>query len=252
MEDKELIQKIKKLKSIKPSQKWVSFTKNEIFNASTEPQPEPQPQPERAGKVTVIEVINVLLAPKKLAYAGLTALLVLVGTLGFAQRTVPGDFLFPLRRATERTQSVFISEEGKLKYDFDLVNRRLADLTKIAESGNKENIGTATEELQITAEETAQNLQQETKENSKALSKIASELKQYEENKQKAESLGVNVEKETKQVDQTLRRVVEREMKSLENSSLTSDQEGILEKAKTDYENGDYTNALNKILQIVE
>ena len=77
--------------------------------------------------------------------------------------------------------------------------------------------------------------------------KIVVGTQKLEENKQKVESLGVVVG-ETKELDNAISQLVKREIKDLESRTLTEKQQKLLEGAKEDYERGNYSLALEKIL----
>ncbi len=247
MREKELIKKIKKLRQIKPRQDWVVLAKREILERS--PEIERTPPQRRTRFIEVLEVFSSLFAPKRLAYATLTLLFILIGTFGFAQNTVPGDLLFPLRKVTEKGQSLFVSEKGQLKYDFELVNKRLEDLTKIVQKYETERIEPATEELQATITEAAEKLTQKTEQNPKAIREVAFEIKEFEDKKSILATRGALTDEETEDLDNALKQVIEREIEKLEDSTLTEEQEEILEQAKQDFENKDYSQAL-RVLDI--
>lgn len=250
MRDKELIKKIKELREIKPNQNWVVFTKQnilgeeEIYLRKAETVAKPTP---------FVEIFSVLTG-RKLAYATLTALLILVGTFGFAQNTVPGNVLFTLKRATERTQGVLTPGSQKPRFDLELVSKRLEDLTKIVQSQQERNLAPAIEELEATAAQAAKSLGK-MEENKESLSRIAQEVQKYEENKKIAETvlgvlgeLSIDTEK-TQELDNALANIVQKQIEELEESILTEEQEALLNEVKTDYGNKDYSEALRKVLQ---
>ena len=53
---------------------------------------------------------------------------------------------------------------------------------------------------------------------------------------------------ETKELNEALSQLVEREIKDLEDRSLNIEQQDLLEKAKTSYQEKDFTQALETIL----
>ncbi len=240
MKDKELIKKIKKLHQIKPREEWVVFTKQDILGEEVT----------QARFVNTLDVLrDAFFSRRKLAYAVSVFLLVLVGSLGFAQTTVPGDLFFPLRKATEKTQGVFISEKARLKYDLGLVNRRLDDLAKVVEN-NQNSIEPAVEEVQTTATEAAERLVKESKENSEAIREVVFEVREIEEKKSVLATLGALGEEETEKLDNALKQVVEREIEKLEELSLTEEQRNLLQEAEENFKSRDYSTALEKVLEI--
>jgi hypothetical protein len=239
MTEKEFISKIRELSQIKPRKDWVVFAKREILGE------EPNLREQFSD---ILEIFPRIVFQRKFAYAFSVILLVLIGTFGFAQNTVPGDLLFPMKKITEKTQAVFIAE--KAKYDLEVANKRLEDLTKIAQTNRVKNIAPAISEFQASVSEAAKNLvKEETKKDSETIKKIALEVKKLEENKQKVESLGIVIE-ESEELDNALAQIIEREIENLENSTLTEEQEKLLEEAKEEYNKGDYSEALIKVLYI--
>jgi len=239
MNEKQLISKIRQLRQIKPNKEWVSFTKTQILGEEIG---------YRERFIEVFEVFSHTLFQTRLAYAAVTVFLVLIGMFGFAQNTVPGDFLFSIKKTAERTQGVFVSGNQQPKYNLEIVNKRLEDLTRIAINNQVKNLSSAIDELQSSVSEAAKSLI----ERNGSIKEIAQEVKKIERNKQVVESLGIVIDEneELKELDNALSQVVQREINSLEDASLTEESQGILEEAKIDYENGNYSQALEKILQI--
>ena len=243
MTEKDLIKKIKELRQIEPRKDWVVFAKKEILGEEA-----------RSWKEQfsdILEIFPRIIFQRKLAYAVLTMLLILVGTLGFAQNTVPGDLLFSVRKITEKTQAVFVSE--KAKYDLEIANKRLEDLTKVAEANRVENIASAINEFQASVSKAAKSLaKEELKEDPETIKEIALEVKKIND-LEKVKSLGIVIEG-SEELDNALAQVyqmyTEREIERLENSTLTEEQEKLLEEAKAEYENGNYSEALEKVLLI--
>ena len=239
MNEKQLISKIRQLRQIKPNKEWVSFTKTQVLGEEIG---------YRERFIEVFEVFSHALFQTRLAYAAVTVFLVLIGMFGFAQNTVPGDFLFSIKKTAERTQGVFVSGNQQPKYNLEIVNKRLEDLTRIAINNQVKNLSSAIDELQSSVSEAAKSLI----ERNGSIKEIAQEVKKIERNKQVVESLGIVIDEneELKELDNALSQVVQREINSLEDASLTEESQGILEEAKIDYENGNYSQALEKILQI--
>ncbi|MBU3934556.1 hypothetical protein KKC00_01160, partial [Patescibacteria group bacterium] len=95
MNDKDLIKTIKGLNQIKPSKDWVVSLKRDIVG--------------ERSKTTVFNVLPRSIFHHKLAYATITFSVILVGLFGFAQDTVPGDFLFPVKKIAEKSQGALLS-----------------------------------------------------------------------------------------------------------------------------------------------
>jgi len=100
MTEKEVIAKIQKLEQIGPEKDWILATKTQILGVDA---------------TTPFFVFS----SQKLAFAGLLILLLLVGAFGFAQNSLPGNFLYPVKKMTERGQEVFVPEEERTAFKLD-------------------------------------------------------------------------------------------------------------------------------------
>jgi len=142
--EKQLIGKLQELRQIKPSEDWVVFTKNRIFASETE------------TRVSVgfsfIDFLRELQRGERFvfrhkpAFAFALAMVILIGVFGFAQNSVPGDTLFSIKKITEKSQAVFVSEKDLAKYDLGMAGKRLDDLFKIAEENEVKNLAPAINE----------------------------------------------------------------------------------------------------------
>ncbi len=170
-----------------------------------------------------------------------------VGLFGLAQISLPGDALFSLKKATERGESVFVSQNGEVKYNIELVNRRLDELTKIAKNNTVKNLASAINELQASVSKAAESLAKPGSASKYAVKDIVADVKNIENKVEEVKSLGVEIE-ENKELDSALSQIIENEINALESQSL--DENGLiaLEEIKADYEAGNYSSALEKIL----
>ena len=239
MSDKELISRIQLLNEIKPRQDWVVSVKTQILG---------QERVDR-GRVSinlenVFEGLIARMFQPKLAFVPVMVLILLIG-ISLAKNSLPGDTLYSMKKAAEKGEAVFfVSEQELPRYKLEMANRRLEELGKIAEINQVKKLAPAIAEFQANIAEAADNLVKAKEVNMK---EIVVETRKIEENKQKIEALGIIVG-ETKKLDDVMKQLVEREMKSLENQVLTEVQEGILTEAKENYEAGQYNQALEKIL----
>jgi len=238
MTENELIGKVRKLRQIKPRKDWVVLTKRRILG-------EP---PTLSGLfLDSLRIFPKAVFQYKLALATLTIILVLGGGFGFAQNSLPGDFLFPIKKITEKTRAVFVSKEEKPAFQLKLTNERLKELTRIAETNQIKKLAPAISEFQASVSEAAQNLikikePEKTWEAGKA---VVAEIKKLEENKQKIESLGVVVG-DAEEIENVMCQLVEREIKDL--GTLTEKQEELLSEAEDYLAEGECTLAFEKIL----
>jgi hypothetical protein len=234
MEEKELILKIKELKNIKPNRDWVVSTKATILGDEL-----------KTNWVSILEFFpGLIYRHSKLAFASLAAFGLVVGTLGFAQGALPGDPIYTLKRVTEKAQMAFV-KEGNLPYaQLALAQKRLAELNTIAQTNQVKKIAPAVQEFQASISRAAKDLAKNEKID---IAKTALEAKKIEESRQKIESLGVVIG-DTKDYDDALAKLVDREIKDLEQRVALREQREVLFKAKVDFAEGRYSQALERIL----
>jgi len=227
MTETNLVKKIQELKKIRPRKDWVVLTKSQILGESAR------------GRASVS-----FFPFWKPALVTVTAFGILFGIFSLAQNSLPGDILYPIKKLTEKSQAVFVSEKELPKYNLEIANKRLDELTEIAQTNQVKKLAPALQEFQASVSEAAENLAKVKKPD---VEKIVVQTKKLEENKQKVEALGV-VLGETEKLDDALAQLVESQIKDLEGRTLTEEQEDILAQAKEDYEAGNYSDALIKIL----
>ena len=237
MTENELIGKVRKLRQIKPRKDWVVLTKKRILG---------EPPTLQGLFLDSLKFFPKVVFQYKLALATLIVILILGGGFGFAQNSLPGDFLFPVKKITERTRALFVSEEEKPAFQLKLTNERLEELTRIAETHQIKNLAPAINEFQASVSEAAQKLikikePEKTWEAGKA---VVAEIKKLEENKQKVESLGVVVG-DAEEIEDAMCQLVEREIKNL--GTLTEKQQELLEEAEGYFGEGKCTLAFEKI-----
>lgn len=100
MMEKDIIRKIQELKQIKPSKEWVVLTKKQILG---------EMPGYRERFIEVLETLPKFLIQSKLAYATVTLFLIFIGLFGFTQNTVPGDFLFTIKKSCGTNPGSFCS-----------------------------------------------------------------------------------------------------------------------------------------------
>jgi hypothetical protein len=221
----ELIGKIRELRQIKPRKDWVLFTKSQIL---------PQEQP-------VFTPFFIF----KPVFAGVLFVFILFGLLGTSQNSLPGDLLYPIKKITEKARVVFVSETEKPKANLELANKRLEEINQIAQNNEVRKLVPAINEFQASILKVTENL---TALKGADIKEIAKETQKLEENKKKAESLGIEVG-ETEELESAYKILAEREIKNLEQNSLTETQEEVLKEAKEYFEKGDFATALIKIVE---
>jgi hypothetical protein len=222
MTEKELIGKVRELRQIRPRKDWVVLTKSQILG----------------------EEPKILFFPFfKPALVTVTTFGILFGIFSLAQNSLPGDILYQIKKITEKSQAVFVSEEELPKYNLEIANKRLEELTKIAQTNQVQKMAPAIEEFQANVSETAKNLVKV----KKVDEEIVENIKKLEENKERVEKV-LATKIETKEYDRDLAQLVESQIKDLERGTLTEVQQELLEEAKEDFDAGNYSQALEKIL----
>jgi len=228
-----LVKKIQELKKIRPRKDWVVLTKSQILG----------------------EEPKVLFFPFfKPALATVTVLGILFGIFSLAQNSLPGDLLYPIKKITEKSQAVFVSEEEKPTFQLKLTNQRLEELAKIVEANQVEKLAPAINEFQASIAQTSQDLK-EVREPEKVAKAVVEQTQKLKETKQEIEQVlatkivSEEVEEEFEGALLPLYKAqVEMLIKDLESRTLNEKQQNLLEGAKEDYEKGNYSLALEKIL----
>jgi len=221
--EKELIGKIRELRQIKPRKDWVVLTKSQILG--------------QEPKILFFPFFKPVLAT-------VTAFGILFGVFSLAQNSLPGDFLYSIKKITEKGQAVFVSEEEKPAFQFELANKRLEELTEIAQTNQVKKLPPAISEFQANMSEVAKSL---AKVKGQDVEKIVAQTQKLEENKKKVEEV-LATRIETKEYDNAIAQLVEGQIEELESQTLTEGQQELLEEAKEDFQAGNYNQALEKIL----
>ena len=234
MQEKELVCKIKKLRNVKPSQNWVAFNKTKVLGETP-----------KANWVSVLEFFpGLIYKHSKLAFASLIIFGIVAGAFGFAQGALPGDPIYALKRVSEKARLVFVSEKDLPYAQLGLANKRLEELNIIAQTNQVKKIAPAIQEFQASVSRAAKDL---AKAQNLDVAKTVSETKKIAEKKQEIESLGIVIG-DTPDLDSALLLLIQREIKDLQVSSLTDGQKTIFARAVADFEAGNYSDSLEKIL----
>ncbi len=121
MEDKELISKIKKLRDIKPNPNWVNFAEEKLND--------------RIGlKEEKYGFLNWLIEPHPMALVAFSLMFIIGGpwlTLKTAESSLPGEFLYSVKKIGESIQTKVVSEKEQIELQVDFASRRIEELTKV-------------------------------------------------------------------------------------------------------------------------
>jgi len=243
MIEAELIKTIKKLKTIEPRKDWVLLTKSQILGEET---------PKESIRLPTWQVKFELFPFLKPVFAGVFCLLILIGLFEFSQNALPGEPLYLLKRGTEKVQAVFVSEEEKPKVQLELANKRLEELTKIAATNQVKKIAPAVQAYQDSVVEATKNLVKivATTSDPVVIKEIAQKTQELETNKKILEKTYGIAGLEAEEESNPTKVVVEWLIKDMKGKTLTEEQQLTFEKAKEDFEAGNYSEALIKILDL--
>jgi len=230
MREKDLIKQLKGLKEIKPRKDWVLLTKSQILS---------EPGRELETKISVFHW--------KLAFAPMISVFIVIGLFGFANSTVPGDFLFSVKKATETVQVGLSSNAEKSGIHLRIANKRLEELNEIAEANKVRSLAPTIKEFQDNITEAVNGLSPM---DPTALKELVIETQKLEENKQKVESvLGIQIGGQTNELENQL---VGYLIADLEKRTLNEGEYNLLKEAKEYFEAGVYTLSLEKIWLLSE
>jgi len=222
--EKELISKLKELRQIKPEKEWVSLAKTSILGETPGFYLFPflkLPSASEGGRRKFT-----FFAP---ALAGLVSVLIFFGVFAFSQNAVPGDFLYSVKKIKERSQSFFVSEQERPQASLESAQKRLKELTKIAETNQGKKLPQAINEFQASASEVAKSFSKTEGigSNSEAIKKIV----ELDKNKQILEqTLATKIE--TEELDNTYKNLAEYLISDFGTRTLTEDKEEVLSQMK--------------------
>ena len=253
MQETKLINKLKELQQIKPRKEWVILAKNQIL---AEPKPafaESFSARKKESIFGILSFLPALIYQRKLAYAFATLLFIMVGMFGFAQYTMPGDILFSVKRMTEQSQTAFGAPENQLKNNLEIASRRLDDLTQVVKNNRMQNIAPAIKEFQASISQATKNLIDSIEQkDSQAIRALVLQIKKIEDNKKQLQTYGVDLidTQESKDLNDALAPLVQREIDDLEKTTLTENQQKIMQTIKDLYAGEKYSDALERILML--
>jgi hypothetical protein len=228
IQEKELICRLKEMRSIEPSKDWVSFNKRELFKGE-----------EQGFSFLAL----------KPAFAGVFAFLMIFGIAGYGmvKNSMPGDLLYSVRKAAHFGESIFVSDQDKTAFQLSLANDRLEDLVK----ASSKNLTPTMNEFEANISEAVRTLgtMSVSTSSSATIEKIVKETKKLEENKEKVEALGVVLSgKQTSDLNEALKKIVGDLIADLEERALADGQAEILAQMKEIFEQEKYYQALELYL----
>jgi len=223
----DLVKKIQELKKIRPNKDWVVLTKSQILGEA-----------DRGwASISFFPFF-------KPALATVTAFGILFGIFSLAQNSLPGDILYSIKKITEKSQAVFVSEKELPKYNLEIANKRLEELNEIAQTNQVKKLAPAISEFQADMSEAAKSL---AKVKGQDVEKIVAQTQKLEVNKKKMEEVLATkiLSQETEDSLISFYKIqAEMLIKDLENRTLTEEKEEILNQMKKLFEEEKYSEAL--------
>jgi len=147
MQEKDIIQKLQSLRQIKPNRDWANWLKTNILQ--TKPQSGLYNKPKiKLAVFSFVSKYQKALVPSLLA-------LFFVCSFAFAQTTLPGSVLYPIKALTQDTKIYLASENTKPVVRLEVAKAKMEDLGKV-ENHEKEIITIAKDigkDLEIIPEE---------------------------------------------------------------------------------------------------
>ncbi len=244
MKEKQLVSQLKSLRELEPSDNWVSFTKERIFAG------EPEPMGLRAGLLSFFPVFRY-----KLALAPIISVFVLIGLFGFTQNTLPGNFLFSVKKMTENAQVTFSSNVEKPKTQLKLANKRLEELSKIAQNNQVSNLDPAIKEFQSNISQATKDLAafnvNVTSSDPLVIRELLAETQKLTANKERVESVLGAVIGNTDELDSAILQMEKQTaaylITDLERRTLSDSDLQLLGQARNDFNAGNFATSLEKI-----
>jgi len=230
---KQLIESLNQLKEIKPNKEWASLLKAQILAEEKQVVSTP------ATFAGVMDTLKFVFAPRKLTYSLATILFLFIGLFGFAGYTVPGDMLFPVKKIAEQSTAA-LSGQTTINKDVAKLNNRINDLVTVAKEGKTNNLSSTISEISANAKELTQNLK-DSPADTETIRNIATSLKTL------ADVPGTDIA-ENSDVKDLCQTLVESQIAVLQNTTLTEEQQTTLSEIEDLYEQGEYADALEKIL----
>ncbi len=244
MTEKELIQKLRQIQDIEPREDWVVLAKNRILSENQE-----QKQSFIAQLVSVFEIRPFL----KPALVTAFCFCLLLGTFSFSQDSLPGDMLYSVKRMGEKAKISLASEEEKPRVQMEITQDKLNELVQIAEGNKGRNLAPAVEEVEKSVKETAEAIKKVAlaENNSDMFAEVKNKVEDIQEKKEIAEEIlatKIDTQELEDSVNNYYKVLVERELKDLEGRELSQMQQELADQVKELFEEGNYQEALEKIL----
>ncbi len=235
MAEKELLAKISLLKDIKPRQDWVISTRTRILGGVGHTELSPS---------FAWQIGQLILFFKKPAFAVAAFIILFSGGMfvKLVQQSLPGDALYTLKIAVERTQFSNI----------ELAQKRLDDLKKVAQENNVAKLPSAIQEFRTSSSKVSQDFAKLVENQPEKALQVGKEIVQLQKDKAQIEkALGAKIDDQSSsELENATKILLENEFSDLDSRTLTQGQLILLNDAKNAFVKGDYETALGKVWAI--
>ena len=277
MTEKELIQQLKTLKSIKPSKEWAILRKQKIIGIQPAEAKNQSLLIARASQrfTQATQPISDMLSNAffKPAFATIACFGLVFSIFGYAQSALPGDALYPAKKITEKLQFNLVAENEKPNAQVAITNKKIQELNQVVQANLGKNLAPAIQEVEQSAQETAKTLVKLTESvkvinvpantgevgqeqtayvltDTNKIKETLAQIQKIESIKQEVETHGVIVE--TPELDAAIadcyKTLVEMEIEAMETQILTEQQEALLLEIQELVAQEQYQQAFEKLL----
>jgi len=231
MTERNVLSAFKKLKLIVPERSFVLQTKKNVLGNDF-------------GTSLSTQIVKIF------SYFTLSALALGSFVFVLAQRSLPGDALYSVKKITQKIKIAFINKDKSLA-QLDLINNNFNELNKIVEINDAKKLSPALKEVKSSFKEASVALRDSSPNINKNL---VDKITKIENNKKIIEkTLGTAVgNNEYDEYNAVLSDMIEKQINNLEQKSLTESQTEILKTAKTKFAEGKFDEALSEILKLNE
>lgn len=255
MTDEQLIEKMEQLECIKPNADWAVLTEQRILAGLPEGMAsEPAKQPLSWFGFRFIAKPAFSLAVSIFAFVSITG----SASFALAQKSLPGEFLFPLKKVSQNIKMAFIPEQEKAVAQLELAKARFEDLSKVTlqEKNQGQKLAASISEAQKTLAAASKSLKNASaKDKQKIASQVVGRLEslknQQEEIEQTIKTDIFNDVQKSELAESAAvyyKLYLDNEIAQLENSSLTEAQAVLLLEAKDLLADGEVEEALNIVV----
>lgn len=134
-----LVKKLKSLKRVQPNSSWLESQRSFLLSEINR-QENTKKEPSLVLPLFNFNILKILKPNFAIALAIIILITSLgtVGTISMAQNSLPGDFLYPVKTALEKTQFTFASsEETKTKLSIKFAEHRMDEFTQLIDKPEK-------------------------------------------------------------------------------------------------------------------